>query len=787
MSTVSLRSVEQDELLDLWTLSREDVAVVAGARGADNRLFSAASLCVLRATGAFPGDWSTIPLAVVNHLARQLRMSPQLLPVAPQRRATLHGLRRRIREHLGFAPYTEEVGERLEHALRQQLEAVADTGAALGYAEEVLREWKVVRPAQGTLDRLVGGLVRRVTDELCDTAVAGARDSDLLRLDELLVASGSAPSALGRLKQVRAGKPMGAFLEGVKLFGLLSPLVGTAVSAQQLPEAWRLRLARVARQADASALRRHRRTVRLAALACFVAIEHRNLLDELVELYDSLVSQACSRAHAAARKEEAKAMEDAKKSAALLAAAMDQILSQEDANTARQKLCEEVGEERLRRAVASCRKLAAPDKDAFVIKMRRRYAGLRRFLPSFYRLPLCAEQGSEKLVEAVAMARGPQLPDDPPSRFLQPAFRRHLVDEEGRVVRAVWETGLAIALRDALRRGDVYLSGAHQHSSRTDSLFDDDTWSRVGPEVRDTLELPEEPQPMLDELDDLIAEHASSLAESLATNPVVSIRGGKLRVGSDRPKGSSRRVQALRKALRANVPQVRIEKLLLELDATTGFARHLVPEDSMLPVPSRSARLAALLAEGTNLGVGALTQSLEGVDARELERASRSCLSIGALTEANRCLVNAITQYTYDPDHGEHVRTSSDAQRFPVARRSRLSGHFPPRHGFHQRSLKLYGHQVRGAIFATRVLACTEVEALYVVDALLDPGCPISTSIHHTDTHGATLVLFGLCHLLGIELRPWLADPASRQLFRALRAGGQSPSPLSSWATSTER
>ncbi len=78
-------------------------------------------------------------------------------------------------------------------------------------------------------------------------------------------------------------------------------------------------------------------------------------------------------------------------------------------------------------------------------------------------------------------------------------------------------------------------------------------------------------------------------------------------------------------------------------------------------------------------------------------------------------------------------------------------------------------------MLATEVIACTESEALYVLDPLLDPESPVATDAHHTDTHGATLALFGLSHLLGIELQPWLARPASRQLFAARGRRGPHP------------
>ena len=71
-----------------WSLGDDDRELVLRAKGDLHRLRAAIDLCSLRATGAFVSDWSAVPPAIVNHLARQLALPAQSGIPEPTRRGT---------------------------------------------------------------------------------------------------------------------------------------------------------------------------------------------------------------------------------------------------------------------------------------------------------------------------------------------------------------------------------------------------------------------------------------------------------------------------------------------------------------------------------------------------------------------------------------------------------------------------------------------------------------------------------------------------------------------------
>lgn len=70
----------------------------------------------------------------------------------------------------------------------------------------------------------------------------------------------------------------------------------------------------------------------------------------------------------------------------------------------------------------------------------------------------------------------------------------------------------------------------------------------------------------------------------------------------------------------------------------------------------------------------------------------------------------------------------------------------------------------RFAIFSSAVITASEREAISMIDLLL--GNPVvKSTIHSTDTHGSTEVIFGIMQLLGVYFAPRIKDVGSLLLY----------------------
>jgi hypothetical protein len=168
---------------------------------------------------------------------------------------------------------------------------------------------------------------------------------------------------------------------------------------------------------------------------------------------------------------------------------------------------------------------------------------------------------------------------------------------------------------------------------------------------------------------------------SLTAMPRAPLARGWLRAGA-----VSRRPRALRQLLRRDLARVRIEQLLMDVDAHCGFSRHLVPpladpahgerETALLLTPAQhySALMAALVAHGTNLGIWAMANSTQDLTVRMLQHVSRTCLREETIRRANAALVNYHRTLPLSRCWGEGQIASSDGQRFGVRESSDSPG-----------------------------------------------------------------------------------------------------------------
>ena len=95
------RDLDQDELIDRWTLVGDELALVAGKRGA-TRLGFAVLLSFYTDRGRFPPGRSEIPDAAVEFVARQVGVSATEFAFYDWSGGTIESHRAQIRRALGF-------------------------------------------------------------------------------------------------------------------------------------------------------------------------------------------------------------------------------------------------------------------------------------------------------------------------------------------------------------------------------------------------------------------------------------------------------------------------------------------------------------------------------------------------------------------------------------------------------------------------------------------------------------------------------------------------------------
>jgi hypothetical protein len=310
----------------------------------------------------------------------------------------------------------------------------------------------------------------------------------------------------------------------------------------------------------------------------------------------------------------------------------------------------ELGEATLRDAVATCLERQRLEERSEIDALRARYPGLGRYLPAFFALPFQGEPGSEAVLAGLALIRQldagtlKTLPGHAPIAFVSRKFWLGLSNPDGTVDWRTWELRLAAAVRDGSRSGDVYLPESRRHVSFAHLVYDPIQWQHERADAYTELHLPQAPDDFCARLQHAFDAVAQQAERGLPHNDFVTVRSDRLHLKRRDALEAPPQLKHLRRTIEGELPRVRIEDVLTQVDTWCGFTRAFRPPAERVPRLSHfmTTLLATLVAHGTNLGIATMAHSVEDeITADMLQEMSQWCLGEDTLTTANALLVNS--------------------------------------------------------------------------------------------------------------------------------------------------
>jgi TnpA family transposase len=771
--------VDLDALLRDWSLTKDDLREIHRARS-QGRLWTALHMCSLRRTGRFVDEPERIPQEAIVHLARQIGIHPAARLAILPRQATDSAIRIRVREYLGFVTFSPDAEVRLTANLAELALDGLGSAELVERAEAFLLAARFVLPARAALERLVASLNRQALEALF-TRIAGRFSASTRAAFDRLVgntdddAEFDGKASVGRYRTPPASS-MGRFTRTAgEQLGEINAMLQGLPDLSDISHRVLRQLAELCRRYDGHALRRFPAAKRYSLLACFLLDRRQGLLDDMVQAHDNHMTGLMRRARHAAEAD-ARQLRQAAEAGLVTLIDTGEAVFTGDREESVAGLRERIGADRLESALLACRAVAANDARGVVDAVIARYPDLRKSLPAFWSLPFASDTGRDDLLIALDTVRRldqgiiKTLPDDVPTDFVPVGWQKALRDDRGQLRRSLWETALALAVRDALRSGDLHLPHSRQHAGFWSLVLDERLWASSRTACYADLGLSDRPAEHLAQLAREIGSAATVFIDGLATNSFARIDQGQLSLSRPDALTVTAELRSLRRLIESRMPRIRLEDVLLDVDRRCGFTRAFRPLAGYEPRGTDTYRtlLATVIAHGTNLGLTAMGSSVERLTAADLQHASRWLVREATLRAANAQIIEYQHRLPFAAIWGDGRLSSSDGQRF-AAPPGTLIGAYHPRHfGYYDRAVSVYSHvSDRLGVYGTQVISCAPREATYVLTSILDNHTSIDPEMHTTDTHGFTEALWGLCHLLGIDFMPRLKDLADQRLWRS--------------------
>jgi len=762
---------ELEDLIASWTLDEDDWLLLANKTGA-SRLGFALLLKFFDLEARFPVGASELPAAVVDFVAGQVKVPAGELAGYVWDGRTIKYHRAQIRTDRGFREATREDERRMIGWLAGELCPVELQVDRL--RDDLLarfREERIEPPGPSRVERIVGAGRARFERQFTDGIVAQLSAGSVEQLEELTTSAQD--GFLAELKSDPGRTGLNTILDEIakleRLAALGVPADLFADCSERMIAAWRARAA----TAYPSDLRAMPGPVSVTLLAVLCWSRTAEITDGLVDLLLDVVHKIRTRAENRVEGELVKDLKRVRGKQGLLFALAEAAVDHPD-DTVRNALFPVVPEATLRQLV----KEAKANEQMFQQRVRKVIRGsysnhYRRMLPKLlgalhfrsstnaHRPVMDALGLLERYLDVPGQQRFYPAGERVPLDGVVPAeWREAVVDEYGKIDRVPYELCVLRALRDAIRRREIYVEGARRWRNPDEDLPADFEQNRAVHYA--AIRKPLDPAAFIADLQHRLHAALCRLDEALRTGT-----SGGVRIGTKKGKPwifvpplkalpDPPHLPALHAEIERRHGMIDLLDVLKEADHLSGFTRKLISVASREITDADTARRRKLLvsfALGSNIGIKRIADAIDGhPDDTEaaLRRFRRIYFTRENLRNAIVEIVNATLTVRDELLWGPGTLCTSDSKQFG-------SWDSNPMTEWHARydgpGVMVYWHvEKKQLCIYSQLTTCSASEVAAMLQGLLSHDTDADIEANVTDTHGASIIGYAFCELLGFRL-----------------------------------
>lgn len=334
------------------------------------------------------------------------------------------------------------------------------------------------------------------------------------------------------------------------------------------------------------------------------------------------------------------------------------------------------------------------------------------------------------------------------------------------VDRRYFELCLFTQVVNELKSGDLCLPGSDDYGDYRDQLVSWEEYHRDVGAYAAQAGVSADPAVFVADLKARLATVASEVDRTFPDNAHVEIVGGRPVIGRFRAKATPDGADRLEQLLKERLPPVGILDALAETEHWLGWTRAFGPIsgfEAKLESP-RERYLSAAFCYGCGLGPAQAARSLKGLDRRHIAFVNQRHVTEETLDAAITSVIDAYAAISLHKHWGSGESASADGMKWDVHPAS-LMTEYHVRYGGYGGIGYYLVSDTYIALFS-RFIACGAYEGHSILDFVAENRSAFQPSSVHADTHGQSAPIFGLAHLLGIELMPRIRNWQDLHLFR---------------------
>ena len=220
------------------------------------------------------------------------------------------------------------------------------------------------------------------------------------------------------------------------------------------------------------------------------------------------------------------------------------------------------------------------------------------------------------------------------------------------------------------------------------------------------------------------------------------------------------------KLITERMPATSIVDVLIETAQWLQLPRHFRPfagtDAQVDDLPRRV--ITTLFCYGCNLGPTQTARSVKGFSRRQIAWLNLKYVDEGTLERATTDVINTYNKFDLPGYWGSGRSASADGTKWSVYEDNLLS-EYHIRYGGYG-GIGYYHVSDKYVALFSHFIPCGVHEGIYILDGLMANTSDIQPEIVHGDTQAQSYPVFGLAHLLGIQLMPRIRNIKDLTFFR---------------------
>lgn len=323
-------------------------------------------------------------------------------------------------------------------------------------------------------------------------------------------------------------------------------------------------------------------------------------------------------------------------------------------------------------------------------------------------------------------------------------------------------------IRNELNCGDLHIPNSAEFKDYREDLVNDEILDAESEQYGREVEMPvSDSHAFVSQLKEMLLTTSKRVDGRFGDNEMATFKNGKLSLKKSPARKNNAELEKLDALITSRMPQTNILDVLIEsekwLELTKLFPL-LSGREKRIDEPEKRF-ITTLFCYGCNLGPEQTSKSVTNISAKQVAWLQLRHATEDRLDRAIAKTINEYNKLDLPKYWGDGSSASADGTKWDLYEQNILS-EYHIRYGGYGGIGYYHVSDTYIALFS-HFIPCGVYEAVHILDGLLKNQSDIQPDTLHGDTQAQSYTVFGLSHLLGINLMPRIRGISDLSFFRA--------------------